>query len=141
MNRQFCVFAQTRCDLARVGRFQFYAEWSSSLVDDVGDDVDDEGDKSHTNNAITDGGVAPPPLLLTIVMMSSNLKNLRISRNSKDSIEGQDRIVGSAQSAFAQSAFAPAALRPILIINLKKLKLPLTATDGHKLPQTATDCH
>ena len=40
------------------------------------------------NNAITDGGVAPPPLLLTIVMLSSNLKNLRISRNSKDSIDG-----------------------------------------------------
>ena len=36
------------------------------------------------NNAITDGGVAPPPLLLTIVMMSSNLKSLRISRNFKD---------------------------------------------------------
>ena len=41
------------------------------------------------NNAITDGGVAPPTLLLTIVMMSSNLKSLRISRNSKDSREGQ----------------------------------------------------
>ena len=52
---------------------------------------------SPFNNAITDGGVAPPPLLLTIVMMSSNLKNLRISRNSKDSKEGYDRIVGSAQ--------------------------------------------
>ena len=37
------------------------------------------------NNAITDGGVAPPTLLLTIVMMSSNLKSLIISRNSKDS--------------------------------------------------------
>ena len=40
------------------------------------------------NNAITDGGLAPPPLLLTIVMMSSNLKSLRIFRNFKDSIEG-----------------------------------------------------
>ena len=40
------------------------------------------------NNAITDGGVAPPTILLTIVMMSSNLKSLRISRNSKDSREG-----------------------------------------------------
>ena len=37
------------------------------------------------NNAITDGGVAPPTILLTIVMMSSNLKSLIISRNSKDS--------------------------------------------------------
>ena len=40
------------------------------------------------NNAITDGGVAPPEILLTIVMMSSNLKSLRISINSKDSREG-----------------------------------------------------
>ena len=40
------------------------------------------------NNAITDGGVAPPEILLTIVMMSSNLKSLRISRNSKDCREG-----------------------------------------------------
>ena len=39
---------------------------------------------SGPNNAITDGGVAPPPLLLTIVMMSSNLKSIRISRNFKD---------------------------------------------------------
>ena len=39
-------------------------------------------------NAITDGGVAPPEILLTLVMMSSNLKSLRISRNSKDSREG-----------------------------------------------------
>ena len=44
-----------------------------------------EGPCKQTNNAITDGGVAPPPLLLTIVMMSSNLKSLIISRNSKDS--------------------------------------------------------
>ena len=79
------------------------------------------------NNAITDGGVAPPTILLTIVMMSSNLKSLRISRNSKYS----SRIVGSAQSAFApaalsssfapaalRSAYAPAALRLILIIDL-----------------------
>ena len=29
--------------------------------------------KSRTNNAITDGGVAPPEILLTLVMMSSNL--------------------------------------------------------------------
>ena len=40
------------------------------------------------NNAITDGGVAPPEILLTIVMVSSNLKSLRISRNSKDCREG-----------------------------------------------------
>ena len=79
------------------------------------------------NNAITDGGVAPPTILLTIVMMSSNLKSLRISRNSKYS----SRIVGSVQSAFApaalsssfapaalRSAYAPAALRLILIIDL-----------------------
>ena len=46
------------------------------------------GGFSVINKTITDGGVAPPPLLLTIVLMSSNLKNLRISRNSKDSIEG-----------------------------------------------------
>ena len=65
------------------------------------------------NNTITDGGVAPPTLLQTIVMVSSNLKSLRISRNSKDSREGYDRIVGS-----AWSAFAPAALRLILIISL-----------------------
>ena len=45
-------------------------------------------DKGKYNNAITDGGVAPPTILLTIVMMSSNLKSLRISRNSKDSREG-----------------------------------------------------
>ena len=90
------------------------------------------------NNAITDGGVAPPTILLTIVMMSSNLKSLRISRNSKYS----SRIVGSAQSAFApaalrssfapaalRSAYTPAALRLILIIDLYKLKLPQTATD------------
>ena len=44
--------------------------------------------KFTVNNAITDGGVAPPPLLLTIVMMSSNLKSPRIFRNFKDSIEG-----------------------------------------------------
>ena len=73
---------------------------------------------SKYNNAITDGGVAPPTILLTIVMMSSNLKSLRISRNSKYS----SRIVGSAQSAFApaalRSSFAPAALRLILIIDL-----------------------
>ena len=40
------------------------------------------------NNAITDGGVAPPEILLTIVMMSSNFKSLRISRNSKGCREG-----------------------------------------------------
>ena len=40
------------------------------------------------NNAITDGGVAPPEILLTLVMMSSNLKSLRISRNSKGCREG-----------------------------------------------------
>ena len=38
---------------------------------------------SQWNNAITDGGVAPPTILLTN-MMSSNLKSLRISRNSKE---------------------------------------------------------
>ena len=66
---------------------------------------------ANNNKTITDGGVAPPTILLTIVMMSSNLKSLRISRNSKYS----SRIVGSAQSAFApaalRSSFAPAALR------------------------------
>ena len=66
--------------------------------DDYNEDEDDEGDEddeddednedNEDNNAITDGGVAPPPLLLTIVMMSSNLKSLRIFRNFKDSIEG-----------------------------------------------------
>ena len=44
--------------------------------------------KTNFNNAITDGGVAPPEILLTIVMMSSNFKSLRISRNSKDCREG-----------------------------------------------------
>ena len=46
--------------------------------------------KSHEyiNKTITDGGVASPTLLQTIVMVSSNLKSLRISRNSKDSREG-----------------------------------------------------
>jgi len=49
-----------------------------------------------------------------------------ISKNAKDSKEGLDRIVGSAQLAFApaalrlvgsaQSAFAPAALRLMLVI-------------------------
>ena len=41
----------------------------------------------HEYYTITDGGVAPPTLLLTIVMISLNLKSLRISRNSKDSRE------------------------------------------------------
>ena len=40
-------------------------------------------------------------------------KILRISRNSKDSRKGQDRIVGS-----ALLVFAPAALRPVVIIDL-----------------------
>ena len=38
---------------------------------------------------------------MTRVMISSNLKSLRISWNSKDSREGSDKIMGSAQSAFA----------------------------------------
>ena len=40
-------------------------------------------------------------------------KILRISRNSKDSRKGQDRIVGS-----ALLVFAPAALRQVVIIDL-----------------------
>ena len=59
-----------------------------------------------------------------------------ISKNSKDSKEGQDRIVGR-----AQSAFAPVALRLLLVINLLNLKLPLTAIDCYQLPLTAIDCH
>ena len=36
-------------------------------------------DTFEYNKTITDGGVAPPTILLTIVMMSSNIKSLRIS--------------------------------------------------------------
>ena len=87
-----------RSDLFLLGKFKKFT-WGPVLI--------------KVNNTITDGGVASPPLLLTIVMCSSNSKSLRISRNSKDSREGYDRIVGS-----ARSAFAPAALRLILIISL-----------------------
>ena len=44
--------------------------------------------KININKTITDGGVALPTWLLTIVMMSSDLRSLRISRNAKDSREG-----------------------------------------------------
>ena len=40
------------------------------------------------NKTITDGGVALPTWLLSIVMMSSDLRRLRISRNAKYSREG-----------------------------------------------------
>ena len=83
------------------------------------------------NNAITEGGVAPPSLLVTIVMMSSNLKGPRISRNSEGSRKA--KIGGPATPSQklgckktmsktrkksrrmvegAQSAFTPAALGP-----------------------------
>ena len=78
-------------------------------------------------NTITDGGVASPPLLLTIVMMSSNSKSLRISQNSKDSGEGQDRIVGSARSPFAQADTD---------YQFEEFK---TVGDCHRLPPTVTD--
>ena len=80
------------------------------------------------NNTITDGGVAPPTLLLTIVMISSIFNSLRISRNSKDSRRGRDRIVGCAQ---ADSDYQ--------ILEIETAQSATTIC--HRLTQTAPDCH
>ena len=55
-----------------------------------------------------------------------------ISKNAKDSREGYDRIVGSAQSAYGTQAD--------IDHQLNWIWLPFTTIDCHWLPKTATDC-